>query len=162
MLIIGIDPGLSGAVACLDHRGLRSLEDIPIMSRSGRGFVKHQINGAGLATLLKDQIAEHGDGKDALCVYIELVNAMAGQGRSSIASLGMTVGMIEGVVVALGLPHQYVTPQTWKKHYKLDSDKERARALAQRFYPNASITRKKDHNRAEAILIARYGYEQTA
>lgn len=162
MLIIGIDPGLSGALSFIDHRGLRALVDIPIMSRGGKGFVKNQINAAALSEALKEPIHSDGYSKNDTVVFIELVNAMSGQGRSSIASLGMSAGIIEGVVCALGYPHKYVTPGFWKKHFKLDRDKEHARALAQRFYPEADIHKKKDHNRAESLLIARYGYEVTA
>lgn len=165
MLIISVDPGLTGALAMIDHRGLQAVADMPIMAKSS-GTVKNQVNAAALTTLLQEWC--NGHDKNEIMVLMEAQHAMGkqkngrSQGASSNFSLGHTAGIIEGVVVAKGLPHEIVTPQSWKKHYGLDSDKEKARTLAQRLYPEASLARMKDHNRAEAILIAAYGYGRHA
>ena len=159
MITIAIDPGLTGALAMIDHHGLQACVDMPIMAKSS-GTVKNQVNAAALSSLLSEWI--NGHDKNEVMVLMEVVRAMPKQGSSSTFSLGHTSGIIEGVVAAKGLPHEMVTPQTWKKHFGLDSDKEKARTLAQRLYPEASLARMRDHNRSEAILLARYGYEKHA
>lgn len=158
MLTIGIDPGVTGAIAAIDHKALLRVIDMPvIINGSGGGKVKSQVNPAGLAALLREILVGHD--KIAVLVLFEQVRAMPAQGVSSVFSLGHTAGAIEAVVATLGLPHRAIPPAKWKKHYKLTSDKEQARGLAQQLYPSASLARMKDHNRAEAILIARYGQE---
>lgn len=159
MITIAIDPGLTGALAMIDHNGLQACADMPIMAKSS-GTVKNQVNAAALNSLLSEWC--NGHDKNEIMVLMETVRAMPKQGSSSTFSLGHTAGIIEGVVAAKGLPHEMVTPHTWKKHFGLDSDKDKARTTAQRLYPEASLARMKDHNRAEAILIARYGYEKHA
>ena len=89
--------------------------------------------------------------------YLEKVNAFPGQGVASMFSLGMSYWGMAGVVAALGWPLTLVEPEAWKRYFKLGKDKEEARALAQRLYPEVDLHRKKDHNKAEALLIARYG-----
>jgi len=160
MLIIGIDPGITGAIAALDHTGLLSVDDIPTMAcgKGGRRR-KHQVNAAGLSALLMERV----DGRsNEVLVVLERVNSMPGQGVAGVFSLGDTFGSIRGVVAALGLPLELVTPQTWKKHFRLPSDKELARAKAIELYPGAPLGRVKDHGRAEAILIARHRLEVCA
>lgn len=156
-LIVGIDCGLTGALAMLGQPGLMAVADIPVMAKGkGAGRVKNEVNAAALNGLLREWVSGHGD--DVL-VVIERVSSMPGQGVASMMSLGDTVGCIRGVVAARGYPVQWVTPQAWKKHYGLPADKELARARAIQLYPGAELTRRKDHNRAEAILLARYGWE---
>ena len=156
-LVIGIDPGLSGALAMLGTGGLLAVADLPVVAKgSGAGRVKNEINPAALSHLLRDWVAGHAD--DVL-VVIERVSAMPDQGVAGVFSLGDTLGSIRGVVATRGYPVAWVTPQRWKKHYGLPADKELARARAIQLYPDADLPRKKDHNRAEAILIARYGWE---
>lgn len=176
MRSIGIDVGLTGAIALVDKDGLRDLRDIPVMLKSG-GTVKNQVNAAALAELLRELTRGHD--KHEHMVTIEVIRAMPSQGSASTFSLGHSVGVIEGVVSALQLPHQVIAPSQWKNHFGIRAEKtakgdsaararakeaakEMARTLAQRFYPSAPLARKKDHNRAESILIARYGYEAHA
>ena len=156
-LIIGIDLGLSGALACIDKNGLVDMQDMPVMPRSVGGTVKLQVNAAGLRALLQGWV--NGHDKNEFFVLMERVNAMPKQGSASTFSLGHTAGIVEGVICAYGLAHDVIPPQVWKKHFKLTKDKDAARALAQRYYPAASLARIKDHNRAESLLIARYGWE---
>jgi len=169
MHVIGIDPGLSGAIAMVGPRGLANMADIPIMPRATTGAtVKNQVNAAALAALLREW--HHDLDRNEMHVVIEKVSAMPSfskgerkpQGSASTFSLGLTAGIIEGVVVALGFSHEIVAPSTWKKAMKLTSSKNETRAAAQRLYPGAPLTRVKDHNRAEAIMLARYGYERLA
>ncbi len=169
MLVIGIDPGLTGALAAVDHRGLQAVQDMPTMQRAlAAGAVKNQVNAAAVASLLKEWIRDHD--KNEVLVVLEhqapfRIPGQKPQGSSSVFSLGHTAGILEGVVVALGLPHREVTPATWKKALGLPGGKANkgvVRTRAQRLYPEAPLTRVMDHNRAEAIMIARYGYEEHA
>ena len=161
MIIIGVDPGLTGALASINHRGLVAGADMPVMQRSkGRATVKNQVNAAALADLLRRWL--EGYDKNEIRIFIERVQAMPKQGVSTMFSMGHTCGIIEGVVTARGYPHELVTPREWKKVLKLASDKAQARTMAQRLYPEAPLALAKHHNRAEAILIARYGYHASA
>lgn len=169
MQIIGIDPGLSGALAMVGPKGLEAVADMPTMTRgNGAAKVKNQVNAAALAQLLREWTSGHD--RQAVLVVLEhqapfRVPGQKPQGSSSVFSLGHTTGIIEGVVVACRLPSVEVTAGRWKKAFGVPGGKEhkgKARELAQRFYPEADLARKKDHNRAEAILIARYGYEEHA
>lgn len=169
MQIIGIDPGLSGALAMVGPRGLEAVADMPIMTRgNGKAKVKHQVNAAALAQLLREWT--NGHDRNAVLVVLEhqapfRVPGQKPQGSASVFSLGHTTGVIEGVVVACRLPNCEITPSAWKKAFGIPGgakNKGKARELAQRYYPDADLARKKDHNRAEAILISRYGYEEHA
>lgn len=169
MLVIGIDPGLTGALAAIDHHGLEKVQDMPVMQRAlAAGKVKNQVNAAAVAQLLKEWTREYD--RNAVLVVLEhqAPFRIAGdkpQGSSSTFSLGHTAGILEGVVVALGFSHRTVTPVTWKKALGLPGgakNKGVVRARAQRLYPEAPLTRVMDHNRAEAIMIARYGYTEYA
>lgn len=168
MIVIGIDLGLTGALTRLEDGKLTNMADMPVMQRGTKAAsVKNQVNAAGLADLLR--VWTEGHDRHIECVvYLERVQAMGrtdkggSQGASSNFSLGHTAGIVEGVVASLGIPHEIIPPATWKKEFGIKADKEHARALAQRWYPGASLARKKDHNRAESLLIARYGHQRTA
>jgi crossover junction endodeoxyribonuclease RuvC len=146
---LGIDPGLSGAVAVLgENLELLDVFDMPTMALS-KG--KNCVNAAGLAAILR--IDQH-----PATAYLEDVHAMPGQGVSGMFSFGRSLGVIEGVLATLGIPVVMVPPQTWKKRAGLQgAEKDKARTMAQRLYPGADLSRKKDIGRADAILIARYG-----
>jgi crossover junction endodeoxyribonuclease RuvC len=134
---------------------ISALQDMPTMLiGKGTGKVKRQIDAAGLAVILRDSSMGF---RDETIVIVEKVSSMPGQGVSSVFSLGDSFGVIRGVCAALRLPVHFVAPATWKKHFGLGSDKEEARARAINLFPDASLARKKDHGRAEAILIALYG-----
>lgn len=155
-IVVGIDPGLSGAMAAVTQDGLMAVTDLPVIAKGkGAGKVKNEINPAGLVAMLREWVTF----RDDVLVVVERVSSMPGQGVASMMSLGDTVGCIRGVVAARGMPIEWVTPQRWKKHFGLPADKEYARARAIQLYPEAPLTRKKDHGRAEAILIARYGWD---
>lgn len=146
MVYVGIDPGLSGAIAWLTPKG-PFVSDIPIVLK-GSGFVKNEVDAAGLISMLRL------DGE--YCAMLERVNAMPGQGVSSMFSMGDTFGVIRCALAAADIPTEYITPNTWKKHFHLDNNKEAARALAIRLYPTVQLNLKKFVDRAEALLIATY------
>lgn len=154
MITIGIDPGLSGAVGVLRDGQYVAVLDMPIVAK-GSGAVKNEVDPAGLAALLRT----HAPAEEAVSVVLERVNAMPGQGSSSIFSLGDSFGCARAVVATCRLELTYVTPAQWKKHFKLTSDKEIGRALAVRMFPDAPLNLKKHVDRAEALLMARWLYE---
>lgn len=169
--MIGVDPGLSGALAMLEEGALVAMADIPVMVRGkGAGAVKNEVNAAALAVLLREWV---GSERERVRFIVEQVNAMpAGSpgsrramGASGILSMGDTSGCIRGVIAALGCSIEWVAPATWKAYFKLRGGqdmKEAARAHAIRLFPEADLARKKDHNRAEAALIARWYVERHA
>jgi len=154
-MIIGIDPGITGAIYFNTVEG-KIVVDMPIMAKtSGKG---NQINPYELTSLLMQPPIDRLTGIKA--AYLESVHAMPGQGVSSVFSFGKSVGTIEGVLAALNIPLVMVTPQRWKKNAKLiGKDKDAARTLAIQLYPELSdrLSRKKDIGRADAILIAEFG-----
>jgi crossover junction endodeoxyribonuclease RuvC len=125
---------------------------MPIRDAGKKNRKANEIDGASLARILRVELQDISE------VWIEEVGSMPAQGVSSVFSLGDSRGCIRGVCEALGLPVQRAHPRTWKKHYALDSDKSASLACAIRLYPGCEmLARKKDHGRAEAILLARYG-----
>ena len=153
MKIVGIDPGLSGAIAVLEEKKVLALFDMPVMSEGKKN--KNQLNSAQLVNILKENIK---DGED-IAVVVEQVNAMPGQGVTSMFNFGQTFGAIKGICASLELPIFYVRPAKWKKHFDLiNSSKDASRTKVIEMYPAISdrLKKKKDVNKADAILIARY------
>ena len=158
MKIIGIDPGLSGAIAILENNKVLSLFDVPVMSEGKKN--KRQLNSAQLVSLLKENISSD----EEVAVVVEQVNAMPGQGVTSMFNFGQTFGAIKGVCAALALPIFFVRPSKWKKHFELiNSSKDSSRTKVIEMYPSLSsqLSKKKDVNKSDAILIARY-YSDTS
>ena len=153
MKIIGIDPGLSGAIAVLENNNVLNIFDIPVMSEGKKN--KRQLNSALLVNLLRENIIKD----EEVAVVVEQVNAMPGQGVTSMFNFGQTFGAIKGICAALELPIYFVRPSKWKKHFELiNSSKDSSRTKAIEMYPKLSnqLTKKKDVNKSDAILIARY------
>ena len=153
MRIIGIDPGLSGGIAILDDLKIFDVFDMPIMSEGKKN--KNQLNSAQLVNIIKKHILPNGD----TFVIVEQVSAMPGHGVTSMFNFGQTFGSIKGICAALGLPIFYVRPAKWKKHFELiNSSKDASRTKVIEMYPSISsrLTKKKDVNKADAILIGRY------
>lgn len=151
MIVIGIDPGNTGAISVLEDDKFKDVYDMPLMA-NGK---KQQVNAAELSKIL---LAICGDRKESIMVVIEKVSAMPGQGVSSMFNFGMGFGVLQGVVAGLRLPFRLVTPQSWKKSAGLiGKEKDNARTLAQQIFPDAPLGRKKDIGRADAILIGLYG-----
>ena len=157
MKIIGIDPGLSGGIAVLENNKVLSIFDMPVMSEGKKN--KRQLNSAQLVTIIKENIQSN----DEVVVVVEQVNAMPGQGVTSMFNFGQTFGAIKGVCAALGLPIFFVRPSKWKKHFELiNSSKDSSRTKAIEMSPKLSnqLAKKKDVNKSDAILIARF-YSET-
>ena len=157
MRIIGIDPGLSGAIAILEDSKIKELFDMPVMPDGKKN--KRQLNSALLVKLIKNSIKNLED----TVMVVEQVNAMPGQGVTSMFNFGQTFGAIKGICAALGLPIFLVRPAKWKKHFELiNSSKDASRTKAIEMYPSFSeqLSKKKDVNKSDAILIARY-YNET-
>ena len=153
MRIIGIDPGLSGGIAILDDLKIFDIYDMPIMSEGKKN--KNQLNSAQLVNIIKKNIISNGD----TFLIVEQVSAMPGQGVTSMFNFGQTYGSIKGICAALNLPIFFVRPAKWKKHFDLiNSSKDASRTKVIEMYPSISprLSKKKDVNKADAILIARY------
>ena len=156
MRIIGIDPGLSGGIAILDDLKIFDIFDMPIMPEGKKN--KNQLNSAQLVNIIKRHILSNDD----TFVIVEQVSAMPGQGVTSMFNFGQSYGVIKGVCSALLLPIYFVRPTKWKKHYNLiNTNKDASRTKAIELYPgiSAELSRKKDLNKADSILIARYFFE---
>ena len=157
MRIIGIDPGLSGGIAILEDNKVKEMFDMPVMSDGKKN--KRQLNSALLAQLIKENIKNIED----TTIVVEQVNAMPGQGVTSMFNFGQTFGAIKGICAALNLPIFFVRPAKWKKHFELiNSSKDASRTKAIEMYPSFAekLSKKKDVNKSDAILIARY-YSET-
>ena len=153
MKIIGIDPGLSGAIAILENNKVEKIFDIPVMPEGKKN--KRQLNSAQLVKLLKDNVSN----KEEVAIVVEHVTAMPGQGVTSMSNFGQTFGAIKGICAAMGLPIFFVRPAKWKKHFDLiNSSKDSSRTKAIEMYPSLSdqLSKKKDVNKSDAILIARF------
>ena len=157
MKILGIDPGLSGAIAVLEDTKVLGLFDMTVMAEGKKN--KRQLNSAQLVNIIKENIQSN----EEVAVVVEQVNAMPGQGVTSMFNFGQTFGAIKGVCAALKLPIFFVRPSKWKKYFELiNSSKDSSRTKVIEMYPSLSnqLTKKKDVNKSDAILIARF-YSET-
>ena len=153
MKIVGIDPGLSGGIAILENNKVLSLFDMPVMAEGKKN--KRQLNSAQLVSIIKKNI----ESNEEVAVVVEQVNAMPGQGVTSMFNFGQTFGAIKGVCAALELPIFFVRPSKWKKYFELiNASKDSSRTKVIEMYPSLSnhLAKKKDVNKSDAILIARY------
>ena len=156
MRIIGIDPGLSGGIAILDDLKIFDIYDMPIMSEGKKN--KNQLNSAQLVNIIKKNIISNGD----TFLIVEQVSAMPGQGVTSMFNFGQTFGSIKGICAALNLPIFFVRPAKWKKYFgliKSEKDASRTKAIEMFPYFSSQLSKKKDSNKADAILIASFYYE---
>ncbi len=153
MRIIGIDPGLSGGIAILDDLKIYDIFDMPIMSEGKKN--KNQLNSAQLVNIINNHVLK----KENTFVIVEQVSAMPGQGVTSMFNFGQTFGAIKGISATLKLPIFFTRPSKWKKHFELiNSSKDASRTKAIEMYPKLSnqLSKKKDVNKSDAILIARF------
>tara|TARA_A100001011_G_scaffold65376_1_gene66353 strand:- start:6982 stop:7479 length:498 start_codon:yes stop_codon:yes gene_type:complete len=153
LIVFGIDPGVSGALSIYQYKKLKEVIDMPTMSEGKKN--KKQINAAQLTLEIRNRINELQD----TAVVIEHVTAMPGQGVTSMFNFGQSFGVIKGICSALTLPIYFVRPVKWKKHFNLiGSSKDASRTKAIELFPNFSndMAKKKDANKADAILIGRY------
>jgi len=153
MIIIGIDPGVSGGISILENKKVLEVFDMPTMIDGKKN--KKQINGAEVANIIRRQL----DLKKDIVIIVEHVNAMPGQGVTSMFNFGQSFGVIKGISAALNVPLYLIRPARWKKHFDLlKTNKDASRTKVIEVYPKISskLSRKKDSNKADAILIARY------
>jgi crossover junction endodeoxyribonuclease RuvC len=153
MIIIGVDPGISGAISILENKKVIEVYDTPTMIEGKKN--KRQVNGAQVANIIKQRLND----KNEVVVAVEQVNAMPGQGVTSMFNFGQSFGVIKGICSALSIPIYFIRPMKWKKHFNLiKTNKDASRTKVIEVYPEISskISRKKDSNRADAILIALY------
>ena len=156
MKILGIDPGLSGGISVLEDQKVLGIFDMPVMAEGKKN--KRQLNSAQLVNIIK----ENTRSDDEVVIIVEQVNAMPGQGVTSMFNFGQTFGAIKGVCAALKLPIFFVRPSKWKKHFELiNSSKDSSRTKAIEMYPSISnqLAKKKDVNKSDAILIGRFFIE---
>jgi crossover junction endodeoxyribonuclease RuvC len=149
--VIGIDPGLSGAIALIRDGAYAEVWDMPTMGR-GTGK-KQQVNSAEVARILREC--------PPCPAYMELVGSMPGQGVSSMFNFGKAAGAVMGALAALQFPLVEVTPQRWKREFGLGGkDKDIARTYCQQLMPTAPLSLKKHVGRADALLIGLFGWKQ--
>ena len=155
MLIIGIDPGISGSICFLKDGKILNVIEMPTMTEGKKN--KKQVNGRQIYNeimLIKNKFMN-----EKIIVIVEQVYAMPGQGVTSMFNFGQSFGMIKGICSAMELPIFYVRPAKWKKHFDLiNSEKDASRTKVIEMFPKISekLSRKKDNNKADAILIALY------
>ena len=155
MLILGIDPGISGAICFFENGEVKDVIDMPTMSEGKKN--KRQVNGRQIFNEISSRINSY-DLKD-INVVVEQVSAMPGQGVTSMFNFGQSYGIIKGICSAMQLPIFFVRPAKWKKHFDLiKSQKDASRTKAIEIFPKISsiLSKKKDANKADAILIASF------
>ena len=158
MLIIGIDPGVSGSICFLKNGKILDVIEMPVMNEGKKN--KKQVNGAQIYNEITKKINSNPETKTR--VVIEHVTAMPGQGVTSMFNFGQSFGILKGICSAMRLPMFFVRPAKWKKYFNLiNSEKDASRTRAIEIFPDFStkLSKKKDSNKADAILIASFYYE---
>ena len=158
MLIIGIDPGLSGSICFFEDGKILDVIEMPTMTEGKKN--KRQVNGAQLYNEISTKI--NLKKKHDIRVIIEQVSAMPGQGVTSMFNFGQSFGILKGICSAMQLPMYFVRPAKWKKYFGLiNSEKDASRTKAIEIFPyfSTNLSKKKDANKADAILIASFYYE---
>ena len=158
MLVIGIDPGVSGSLCFFRDGKIIDVIEMPVMTDGKKN--KKQVNGSQIFNEISLRI-KNIDKKD-IKVVIEQVSAMPGQGVTSMFNFGQSFGILKGLCSAMQLPMYFVRPAKWKKYFNLiNSEKDASRTRAIEVFPyfSSELSRKKDSNKADAILIASFYYE---
>ena len=158
MLIIGIDPGVSGSICFFEDGKILDVIEMPVMTEGKKN--KKQVNGAQIYNEFLKRINKKKD--DEVRVVIEQVSAMPGQGVTSMFNFGQSFGILKGICSAMQLPMFFVRPTKWKKYFNLiNSQKDASRTRAIEIFPyfSTQLSKKKDSNKADAILIASFYYE---
>ena len=157
MLIIGIDPGISGSICFFEDGKILDVIEMPVMTEGKKN--KKQVNGAQIYNEFLKRIDKKDD---EIRVVIEQVSAMPGQGVTSMFNFGQSFGILKGICSAMQLPMFFVRPAKWKKYFNLiNSQKDASRTRAIEIFPyfSTQLSKKKDSNKADAILIASFYYE---
>ena len=158
MIIVGIDPGISGALCFCSNWNVIDVIDMPTMAEGKKN--KKQVNGRQIFNEIlniKNTFTGH-----KINVVVEQVSAMPGQGVTSMFNFGQSFGVIKGICSAMELPIFYVRPAKWKKYFNLiNSQKDASRTRAIEIFPyfSTKLSKKKDSNKADAILISSFYYE---
>jgi crossover junction endodeoxyribonuclease RuvC len=142
--VVGIDPGITGAIAMHEGGRLTTLEDMPVFDT--------RVDGAEVTSILRAM--------DPDCVFVENTHAMPRNGSIASFKLGLNTGIVIGVIQSLSHPLFRITPAKWKSKMGVSRlDKNGVRGICREMYPDwaSCFARVKDHNRAEAVLISRYG-----
>ena len=158
MLIIGIDPGISGSICFFEDGKILDVVEMPTMIEGKKN--KKQVNGSQIYNEISNRIKQRD--KKEIKVIIEQVSAMPGQGVTSMFNFGQSYGILKGICSAMRLPMYFVRPAKWKKYFNLiNSEKDASRTRAIEIFPyfSSQLSRKKDSNKADAILIASFYYE---
>ena len=158
MLIIGIDPGISGSICFFEDGKILEVFEMPTMTDGKKN--KKQVNGSQIFNEISKRVSriEASNVK----VVIEQVSAMPGQGVTSMFNFGQSFGILKGICSAMQLPMYFVRPTRWKKYFgliKSEKDASRTRAIEIFPYFSSQLSKKKDSNKADAILIASFYYE---
>ena len=158
MLIIGIDPGISGSICFFEDGKILDVINMPTMTDGKKN--KKQVNGSQIYNEISERIKKTKD--QNIRVVIEQVSAMPGQGVTSMFNFGQSFGILKGICSAMQLPMYFVRPAKWKKYFNLiNSEKDASRTRAIEIFPyfSSELSKKKDSNKADAILIANFYYE---
>jgi len=158
MLIIGIDPGISGSICFFEDGKVIDIVEMPSMADGKKN--KRQVNGAQIYNEISLRIKNFN--KEDIRVVIEQVSAMPGQGVTSMFNFGQSFGVLKGICSAMQLPMYFVRPAKWKKYFNLiNSEKDASRTKAIQIFPyiSSELSKKKDANKADAILLASFFFE---
>ena len=158
MLIIGIDPGISGSICFFQDGTIKNVVEMPTMIEGKKN--KKQVNGSQIFNEISEKIKNID--KKNIKVVIEHVTAMPGQGVTSMFNFGQSFGILKGICSAMQLSVYFVRPAKWKKYFNLiNSEKDASRTRAIEIFPyySSHLSRKKDSNKADAILIASFFFE---
>ena len=158
MMIIGIDPGISGSICFFQDGIIKDVIEMPTMTDGKKN--KRQVNGAQIFNEISERINKFD--KKNIKVVIEQVSAMPGQGVTSMFNFGQSFGILKGICSAMQLPMYFIRPAKWKKYFGLiNSEKDASRTKVIEMFPSFSshLSKKKDSNKADAILIASFYHE---
>ena len=157
MLIVGIDPGISGASCFFEDGQVKEIIDMPVMADGKKN--KRQINGPQIYNEISKRVNNFQ--KKDIIVVIEQVSAMPGQGVTSMFNFGQSFGVLKGLCSAMQLSMYFVRPAKWKKYFgliKTEKDASRTKVIEIFPYISSQLSRKKDSNKADAVLIASFFY----
>ena len=158
MLIIGIDPGISGSICFFEDGKIIDIVEMPSMAEGKKN--KKQVNGSQICNEINSRIKKLN--KQEIKVVIEQVSAMPGQGVTSMFNFGQSFGVLKGICSAMELPMYFIRPAKWKKYFNLIiSEKDASRTKAIQIFPyiSSQLSKKKDSNKADAILLASFFFE---
>ena len=158
MIIIGIDPGISGSICFFEDGKVTDIVEMPNMAEGKKN--KRQVNGAQIYNEISSRIKNFN--KEDIKVVIEQVSAMPGQGVTSMFNFGQSFGVLKGICSAMQLSTYFIRPAKWKKYFNLiNSEKDASRTKAIQIFPyiSSKLSKKKDVNKADAILLASFFFE---